>query len=217
MLAVWGFLGIGALVAIPAALVQSGFEWPLRSQGVLAADIGMTIDEVKAKSTLKIPDPRPMQVGSRLGVEKTVFEFRIGDSSVRFPRSRYYWIEMPKNDSHVSQVNIGITPRKMTKAELDSFQRSAQEQLFDNGWMPGHLVADSEQTVRMWGGKRTTQDGRYWLSGNTVLSFERKRMDDEKSDEPPDSGEYIVDIHLARRGEHREVVFEPSAWSPNRK
>ncbi|HLJ44434.1 MAG TPA: hypothetical protein VKU01_00415 [Bryobacteraceae bacterium] len=212
--AVWGFLGLGALVAMPFALQEAGFHLPLRSQGILVADIGMTIDDVKARSTIKMPDPRHMADGSRLGVQDMVFEFRIGDSSVRFPLSRYYWIEAPKEDSRVSMLNIGITPRKMPKPDLDAFQHAAQAQLFANGWMPGHYVADSEETVRLWGGKRTTQDGRYWLRGNTVLSFERKRMDDEKPDEPPDSGEFIVDIHLEPKGRNRDLVFEPSAWTP---
>ncbi len=131
----------------------------------------MTIDEVIRGSTIRTKEPRHMGDGSRLGVEQMVIEFRIGDSTIRFPQSRYYWMETPGNDPHISSMNIGITPRKMPKPELEIFQRAAQEQLFDGGWMPGHSVADSEETVRMWGGKRTTGDGRYWLRGKTVLTF----------------------------------------------
>jgi hypothetical protein len=215
--AIWGFLGIGTLVALPFALQEAGFHLPLHSQGILAADIGMTIDEIKQRSTIKIAELQQTYGGSWKSVEEIVFEFRIGDSPLRFPLSRYYWLETPKNDPRVSVMNIGITPRKLPKTDFEAFQRAAQTQLFANGWMPGHLVADSEETVRLWGGKRTSQDGRYWLKGNTVLSFERKRMDEAKRDEPPDSGEYIVDIHLERKGENRDLVFEPSAWSPERR
>ncbi len=214
--AAWGFLGFGALIAIPAALLASGFQFPLRSQGTLVADIGMTIDQVKERSTIKMRDPRHMGDGSRLGVEDMVFEFRIGDSGVSFPLSRYYWITTPKNDPHISVINIGITPRKMPKADLDAFERAAQTQLFTKGWMPGHYVADSEETVRMWGGKRTTGEGRFWLRGNSVLGFEEKRMDEEKRDEPPNSGEYIVDIQMGPKSHYKDVVFEPSAWTPPR-
>jgi hypothetical protein len=215
--AAWGFLGMGALVAIPFALEDAGFHLPLRSEGVLAADLGMTIDEVKQKSTIKMRDPRHMADGSYMGVEKMVFEFRIGDSPVRFPQSRYYWLETPKNDPHISVLNVGITPRKMPRRDLDTFQHAAQSQLFANGWMPGHYVAHSEETVRLWGGKHTSEDGRYWLKGDTVLSFERNRIDEEKPNEPFDSGEYIVDIHLESKDKYRDVVFESSAWSPDRK
>jgi len=215
--AVWGFLGIGALIAVPFALEDAGFQLPLRSQGTLVADIGMTIAEVKQKSTIKMRAPRHMADGSRMGVEEVVFEFRIGDPPVSFAQSRYYWLETPRNDPRISVMNIGITPRKMPKTKLDAFQYAAQSQLFANGWMPGHYVADSEETVRLWGGKRTTQDGRYWLKGDTVLSFERNRMDEEKRDEPPDSGEYVLNIHLEPKAKYRDVIFEPSAWSPDPK
>jgi hypothetical protein len=215
--AAWGFLGLGTLIAFPFALRDIGFHLPLRSQGVLVADIGMTVDEVMRQSAIKIPEPSHMGDGSRLGIGDIVFEFRIADSSIRFPLSRYYWIQTSRNDPHVSRMNIGITPEKMSKADLDAFQHAAQVKLLADGWMPGHYVADSEETVHMWGGHRTTQDGRYWLRKNTVLSFERKRMDDSKPDEPPGAGEYIVDIFLEARSEARDVVFEPSAWRPDAK
>src|SRR5437868_7989526 len=93
--------------------------------------------------------------GSRMGVEQMVFDFQIGDSTVRFPQSRYYWLETPKNDPHISVLNIGITPRKMPKPELDAFQRAAQQQLSNDGWMPGHYLARSAETIRLWGGSRT--------------------------------------------------------------
>lgn len=211
----WGSLGLGVLIAAPFALQDMGFRMPLGpSRGILRADIGMTIDEVMRGSTIKMKEPRHMGDGSRLGVETMVFEFRIGDSAVRFPQSRYYWIETPRNDARISSMNIGITPRKMPKPQLEAFQRAAQEQLFAANWMPGHYVADSEETVRMWGGKRTTGDGRYWLRGTTVLIFETKRMDEEHRDEPPGSGEYIIDIVLRPKESEQKLVFEKSAWEP---
>jgi hypothetical protein len=215
ILAVWGFLGLGTLVAMPFALESIGIQLPLRSQGLLTADIGMTLDDVKARSTIKIPPLSQTYDGSGRAVEKIVFEFRIGDSAIHFPQSRYYWLETTKNNPRISILNIGITPRKLPKSELEAFIHATQSQLFADGWMPGHYVADSEQTIHMWGGKRTSQDGRYWLRGNTVFSFERKRMDEETRDETPDSGEYIVDIHLEAKGVNRDLVFEPSAWSPS--
>jgi len=150
--------------------------------------------------------------GSRMGVDDAVFEYRIGDSAVRFPQSRYYWLETPKGDPHIHVLNIGITPRKLPRAELDEFQRKAQGELFGDGWMPGHYLAKSEETVRMWSGLRTAGDGRYWSKGNTLLIFEINRMDEEKRDEPPGSGEFILNIALRPRSHDRELVFEPSAW-----
>jgi len=210
----WGFLALGTMVALPFALYDIGFRLPLRSQGVLSADIGMTIEEVKQRSSIKMKEPSLLPDGSRKSVEDMVFEFRIGDSAVRFPKSRYYLLQTAKNDPHISVLHIGITPEKMSKAATDTFQRAAQTLLSTNGWMPGHYIADSEETVRLWGGKHTSGDGRYWAKGNTVLIFERSRMDDEKPDEPPDSGEYIIAIQMRSKDAYPDLVFERSAWPP---
>lgn len=213
--ALWSFLGLGTLIAVPFALEGLGVQMPLAgSQGVLVAGIGMTLDEVKARSTLRLKEPRQMGDGSRMGVEQAVFEFRIGNSGVRFPQSRYYWLETGKaGDPHVTVLNIAITPRKMPKPDLDAFQRRLQGQLFADGWTPGHYLAESEETVRMWSGRRTAGDGRYWAKGNTLLIFERSRMDEEKRGEAPGSGEYILYIQLRAKGGDPKLIFESSAWS----
>ncbi len=214
--AFWGFLGIGTLIALPFMLKDLvGLQMPVgRSKGVLVADIGMTLDEVKRRSTLKMKEPLLMGDGSRMGVEDMVFDYQIGDSAVRFPQSRYYWLETGKGDTHITVLNIGITPRKMPKPDLEVFQHKLQEQLFADGWMPGHHLAKNEETVRMWSGHRTTGDGRYWAKGNTLLIFETNRMDEEKRGEPPGSGEYILYIHLRPKSGEPELVYERSAW-PN--
>jgi hypothetical protein len=110
-----------------------------------------------------------MPDGSRKGAEQVEFEFQVADSNIRFPLSRYYWIETGKNDLHIAVINVGITPRKMAKRELAAFQGAAQAQFFADGWMSGHYVADSDKTVRLWAGKHTSGDGRYWRKGGTVL------------------------------------------------
>src|SRR5207244_199121 len=98
--------------------------------------------------------------------ETVVFDYRIGDSGMHFPQSRYYWLATRKGDpEHISEINIGITPRKMPKPDLETFQHRLQAQLLADGWMPGHHIADSEETVRLWAGSHTAGDGRYWLRG----------------------------------------------------
>jgi hypothetical protein len=84
--AFWGFLGFGTLIALPFILKDLvGLQMPVgRSNGVLVADIGMTLDEVKRRSTLKMNEPCLMGDGSHLGVETKVFDFQIGDSAVHF-------------------------------------------------------------------------------------------------------------------------------------
>ncbi|HLX81510.1 MAG TPA: hypothetical protein VKS43_13100, partial [Burkholderiales bacterium] len=157
--------------------------------------------------------PTHMADGTDMIVEDMVFDYQLGTPPVQFPQARYFWLRTAPN-GRLADMNIGITPEKRPVKEIDAFQLDAQRRLFSAGWMPGHLVADSEETVRMWGGKRTSQDGRYWLKNDTVISFERQRMDDEQPNEPPGSGEFVVNIHLEPKSEARDIVFEASAWRP---
>ena len=215
--AVWAFLGLGTLVAMPFVLKDLvGFEMPIgRSRGTLVADIGMTFAEVKRKSTLKVKEPRNMGNGTQLDVETVVFDYRIGDSSVLFPRSRYYWLGTRKSDPlRITEINIGITPRKMPKPELEAFRGRIQAQLLADGWMPGHYIATDEKTITLWAGHRTSGEGRYWLKGNTLIIVETNRMDEEKRDEPPGSGEFILYLDLRPKSDEPELVYERSAWPP---
>ena len=211
-LAVWAFLGVGTLIAAPFALYEAGWRLPLRSRGVFVADLGMTIEEVHRRSTIPWQEPYHMSDGSYHSTRELVFDFQIGN--VKFPNSRYYWIGTKPHDRHIVDMNIGVNPEKLPLAEIEAFEQAAHLQLHNDGWMPGHYVARSEQTVHLWGGKRTSGDGRYWLKNDTVISFERKRMDDEVRDEPPGSGVFIDNLHFAPKSDDREVVFEPSAWRP---
>lgn len=213
-IAFWCFLGFGLLIALPFALHDMlGGQMPLASsRGVFVADIGMTIDEIKSRSSLKVPEPRHMGDGSYFGEEELVFDFQIANSTVRFPQSRYYWITTKPNDRRVVDMNIGISPRKMPMPQLQEFQQKLQSQLFADGWMPGHYLAKSEETVHLWGGEKTAGDGRYWMKGETLLTFQQNRMDEAKRDEPKGSGEYILYIHMHPKSEEKDLVFEPSAW-----
>jgi hypothetical protein len=215
VLGAWGFLGMGALIAAPFVLWQVAGPRTRPSKGALEADIGMTMAEVRQRSTVPWRAPTHMPDGSEMLVEDMVFDYRLGTPPVRFPQSRYFWLRTAPN-GRLADMNIGITPEKLPLKEMEAFELDARRRLFSAGWMPGHFVADSEETVRMWGGKRTSQDGRYWLKNDTVVSFERQRMDDEQPNEPPGSGEFVVHIHLEPKADARDVVFEPSAWQPPR-
>jgi hypothetical protein len=216
-LAFWGFLGLGTLVALPFALHDIAgvdFRMPLRSRGVLVADIGMTVAEVRRNSTLPVKEPLDMGDGSTRASEDVVFDFRIANSAVHFPLSRYYSLRTGRNrDGRIADLNIGITPQKMPKPELEAFRHRVQSQLLADGWMPGHRIADSEETIHMWGGHRTTGDGRYWGKAGTLLIIETNRMDEEQRDEPPGAGQFILYLVLESRSDNKDLVYEPSAWS----
>jgi hypothetical protein len=201
-----------------ALLELCGCKMPLRSKGALVADIAMTFDEVKRRSTLKIKEPYRMHDGAWRDTDEVVFDYRIGDSSIVFPLCRYHWLVTRKDDPlRLAEINIGISPRKMPVAELKAFQRHWQDLLNAEGWIPGHYIAKDESTVQLWAGRHTSGDGRYWLRGNTLLIFEVNRMDESKQGEPPGAGEYILYLDLRPKGDDKDLVFEKSAYPDSRR
>src|SRR5262249_51747932 len=105
-----------------ALLELFGCQMPLRSKGTLVAEIGMTFDEVKRRSTFEIKEPYRMSDGTYRDTDDVVFDYRIGDSSVVFPVCRYHWLVTRKSDpQRLAEINIGISPRKMPHAELETF------------------------------------------------------------------------------------------------
>jgi hypothetical protein len=200
-----------------ALLELCGCKTPLRSKGVLVADIGMTFDEVKRRSTLEIKEPYRMHDGAWRDTDEVVFDYRIGDSSIVFPLCRYHWLVTRKDAPlRLAEINIGISPRKMPVADLKAFQRHWQDLLNAEGWIPGHYIATDESTVQLWAGRHTSGDGRYWLRGNTLLIFEVNRMDESKQGEPPGAGEYILYLDLRPKGDDKGLVFEKSAYPDSR-
>ena len=107
--AMWGLMGAGALIAIPAAIADGAFGTEPRravenlaigqSQGVLTARPGMTVDEIVRASTLKL-DPRP---GAPVISGGQVFDFRIPGSGVGFPACRIYYLSTFTQDPIVSR------------------------------------------------------------------------------------------------------------------
>ena len=114
--AMWALMGAGLLIAIPAAIADGAFGTEPRraaensavgkSQGVLAARPGMTVDEMVRASTLKL-DPRP---GAPVISGGEVFDFRIPGSGVVFPACRYYYVStFTQDQSHIQAISIGTS------------------------------------------------------------------------------------------------------------
>ena len=175
----WIFLGIGALIAMPFALSDMGVQWKpaLKAKGVLVADIGMTLEEVQQRSSIKLATPVPDQSsGEKYCIGEVVFDYQLGNSGLRFPKSRYYWLVTGRNgDPRLAALNIGIMPEKLPRPGLNMFKQQLQQRLKDDGWIPGHFVWNSKKQVEMNHGVTTSGEGRYWKKGVTVLILEEKR------------------------------------------
>jgi hypothetical protein len=213
----WIFLGIGTLIAVPFALWDMGVQWKpaLKPQGVLVADIGMTLDDVRKQSSLKLRAPFTVQSsGQTYCIGEAVFDYQLGNSGMRFPKSRYYWmITGDGGDPQLAALNIGLTPEKLPRHEFDDFKHQVRQRLKDDGWVPGHFVWNSKQEVESNHGVTTSGDGRYWKRGDTLLILEEKRMDDEQpGEDAATAGEFILYLDLRHLSSERKLVFDPAIW-----
>lgn len=212
---VWAFLGLGCLIAIPAALLDSGFQLTssLKSEGTLVADIGMTLKEVQKRSTIKLHDPFTAKTtGETYCIGEAVFDYQLGDSGMRFPQSRYYWlVTAGRGDQRLAALNIGVSPNKLPRLDFDNYVRSVRRKLKDAGWIPGHFVWKKAEDIQLHSGSSTTGDGRYWKRGNTLLILEQKRMDDQQNGEDPvTAGEFILYLDLRPLNAEPTLVFDPA-------
>lgn len=209
ILGFFALCGVGLVIAIPAAMSDGFFgreaqAWLARwfrgsSTGVLVADIGMNLDEIRRRSTIKVPEgTRSSLTGSRTVIAEMVFDFQIGDTGARFPESRYFFMVTRKHDDpRLESMNIGISPEALPRAEFDEFRRKVQARFRADGWASGRFVYRTAEEQRLHGGVTSSGEGNFWLKGDTVVSFEPKRVDDQQRDEDPKTaGKWILALSL---------------------
>jgi hypothetical protein len=148
----WSMCAVGLAIAIPFA-IKDGFFGPAagawletamigRSRGVLVANAGMTVDEVRRRSTLAVAEAKGESLtGSSRLIAEVVFDLQIGDTGTRLEGCRYYFVvTRPRGDLHVESMNVGVSPRARTRAELDEAMRGTRERLRADGWAMGRFV-----------------------------------------------------------------------------
>jgi hypothetical protein len=216
----WGLMGAGALIAIPAAIADGAFGTEPRravenlvigkSQGVLAARPGMTVDEIVRASTLKL-DPRP---GAAVISGGQVFDFRIPGSGVLFPACRYYYLSTFTQDpNRIQAISIGTSHQKLTRAERDAADAALQQRLAADGWVTGHEVYKTEEDRQLHGGLRRGPEGRTWLKDGTVLTIEDPQVDEVGRDQDAETATvWIQSISLWSADDYSgfdRLVFAP--------
>jgi hypothetical protein len=212
VLAVWIVFGLGLAIALPAMVADEFFgrdtklwlEARLRgpSRGVLSANVGMLIEDVRRRSTLPLAEPRGESLtgSSRLAGE-AVFDLDIADTGTRFPGCRYYFIvTRAHGDLRVESMNVGVSPHAMTRAEHDEELRRVRERLQTDGWRPGRFVYRTAEERALHGGKTEDADATYWLKGEALLHLEPKRVDDAQRDEDPaTAGRFMLALSIFER------------------
>jgi hypothetical protein len=105
-----------------------------------------------------------------------------------------------RGDVHVESLNVGVSPRGWTRAELDAELARTQQRLSADGWASGRYVYRTPELIALHGGKTSAGEGFYWLKGETLMHLEPKRVDDEqRGEDPRTAGRFMLAVHLSER------------------
>ena len=159
---VWAF-------AVLTIGLSACFIGPVRSKGILRANVGMTFDQVKAASTVPV-NPRYYEfTHASQAISEIVFDYVIPDMGMRFERCRYFWIDTKSRSPLIDSISIGINEKKLPSDQFKIFLDQLRARFRAADWKPGHWVYGSE----------IGPEGRYWAFENTLAIIEEKKLDDE--------------------------------------
>src|SRR5260370_32287187 len=103
VLTVWIVFGLGLAIALPAMLTDEFFGRPAKlwfeaklrgaSRGVLTANVGMTLEHIRRRSTLPVSEPRgeALTGSSRLAAD-VLSHPDIADNRNRFPERSHHFL-----------------------------------------------------------------------------------------------------------------------------
>ncbi len=179
-----------------------------KSEGTLVANMGMTLEEVQGRSTLKLAPTVHYPTGEEMTAGGARFDFEVAGTKIRFEGCRYYWLMTHQHgDLKLETVNIGASPDKLNIVKLAAAYDRVAQQLREDGWLQGHLHMESPDEFvppkkRPWGNLFV------WAKGDTLMMLRDKRMDEEKPGEEESAGEYIMYVELHPRHDESYKIWE---------
>lgn len=230
---IWGIWILGAAVALPT-MISSGFFTDLGGrtapnagtnsgdteiakqiaampvQGTMVAAPGMTVAEMRSRSSLKVDSA----VGLPVYSGGAIFNFHIAGTGIEFPRCRYYYITtFLKNPSLIESISVGTAQAKMTRAQLAQANAKMRARLEADSWVTGHEVYRDAEDQQLHGGATRGPEGTLWLKGVIIVHIEERRLDDSRSGEDPaTAGDWIQFVDLWTRTGYPHIeryVFAP--------
>lgn len=150
------------------------------NQGTLVAAIGMTLEEVKAQSTLRLhkgfyqnlewmreSNPRNWIVAIEPG--EGLFDWKVGGGNLKFHRCAYYWLQTGEHDDpKIVYMNMGISPKKLTLPEVQAEMQATADKFREADW------TEAEKFV--------------WTKGNVTARFYAKEYEVRAYFEKPVEG-----------------------------
>ena len=217
----WGLMAAGLFIGVPVAL-QDGFLDGMDatsgpSEGKLVARPGMLVADMIRQSTLKLQrnadlpaqniNPLPIAGGA-------TFDLEIAGTGFVIPNCKYYFVSTYTHDkARVEAVNVGTSPHKVSRAELERENADLRARLTADGWLTGHEEYRDEQDRTLHGGADRGPEGRHWLKDDVVLDIESRRMDDPApGEDEATAGEWIQFVEIWPRKDYpgiERLVFAP--------
>ena len=130
-----GVLGMAILVTMLVFPFNAAYKW-FASDGRLVADVGMTLEEVQRRSTLKLAPAAAQGDGSTqttVSGENLGFDFELANKGLKFEWARAYLLTL-NEEQKVREINVELSRSPQAWRELATSVRSLDESLEDRGW-----------------------------------------------------------------------------------
>ncbi|HYX40809.1 MAG TPA: hypothetical protein VE821_03890 [Pyrinomonadaceae bacterium] len=212
---VCGTMPRALLLALVAALVggcdifrEAYYQNTGRSEGKLVANIGMPLEEVERRSTLKLSAGFRAPSGTVEKAAQAVFDLELYGTGVRLERCRQYFLFTRKDDSHLDNITIYATPSDWTWAQVDAVQQSTRQKLSADGWTPGRFVYHTPELQALHAGGADGY-GDYWLKGDVLFQIDPRPTETQLVGSDPHAGQFTLyyRIQPMRWDDHPNLEF----------
>ena len=202
-LALVAVLGGGCDIAREAYYQRTG-----KSEGTLVVNIGMPLEEVEKRSTLKLAAAFHYPGGGVLKSEQAVFDLELAGTSIRLERCRHYFLITRKDNSRLEHIDIYATPSDWTWAQVDAVQQSARQKLAADGWTPGRFVYHTPELQALHAGAGDAY-GNYWLKDDVLFQIDPRPTETQPVGSDPHAGQFTLYYRLSplRWEDHPHLEF----------
>lgn len=162
-----------------------------KSEGTLVANVGLPLEEVARRSTLKLPRGFSFPGGAVQTSAQAVFDLELAGTGLRLAGCRHYWLTTRKDDSRVEKIDIYATPSDWTWAQVDALQQRTRAALAADGWTPGRFVYHTPELRALHAGGGDG-DGQYWLKGDALFQLDPRPSETQAVGSDPHAGQFTL-------------------------
>jgi hypothetical protein len=179
-----------------------------RSEGTLVANIGMPLEEVERRSTLKLSAGFRAPGGEVEKSAQAVFDLELAGTGVRLERCRQYFLFTRKDDSRLENIVIYATPSDWTWTQVDEVGQSTRQKLRAAGWTPGRFVSETSESQALHAGE-AAGDSDYWLKDDVLFQIDPRPTETQLVGSDPHAGRFTLyyRINPMRWADHPHLEF----------